>query len=381
MRTESGIGFERLDLLDADVVSAYLLSRRWTQTRYPGNSVRVFCAPAEIGAGLSVLVPTTRDLRDFRQMLDHLIVVLAEVEERPYEEIYHLLRSLEILKVRAEAASTTRGTIPLGKGDALFECVRNLITYSACSELAQQKYFARSLKPARELADQYELGQTEPGSFVLNIIVPRGDQLRDESGRLLDVQALPHRVVQRILRGTEAIRQAVLHNAPGPIVDAYRVGFNANMCDIVAKAMENAELDALSFTSVGATDDADSRSGVSQTIPREALPQIGEASVILKEAPVQQSVHVIGKIVQLRNLEAGGERDLRQIQVFWAEKGYRVILWLSESDYALACDAHRDHKRVMVDGILYESGRRFYLSDCSGFGPEASDRADDPGLF
>lgn len=366
MRTQSGIDLGRLDRLDVEAVWAYLLARKWQELDFPDPCLRVFSAPADYGA-LTVPVPASRNLPDYASMLDRLIQVLSEVEKTSCEDLYQLLCYREVLKIRAVGPCTERASIPLSGGDTLIETARGLVMYSACSEISPQKHYRRALKQARELADSYELGQTEPGSYVMNVLLPVGVPALSEEGRVLDIDPLPRRVLRRIMRGVATVQRAVEDDNAKLIAENYATGFNANMCDLVANAIEQASVESLLFSAVGVQVYDDVECGQPVAVDRRAIPQLEEAAVLLKEAPVEQAVHVTGFVTLLRNQDSPKVEVQRHVMIDWEEKGIAVHLHLSSADYVVACDAHRDHKRVEADGVLFHDRGKFHLHSSLGF--------------
>ncbi len=367
MRVITGITPERLRQIDPEGVRAYLVYLGWKLLEYPDKRVWVYAPPNDIESSLPV--PATRSLNDYVALIDRVVATLASVEECAYEDVLQLLCNHSILKLRAvDQQTTVRGTLPLLSAELLIKKAQDLIAYSTCAETGPpQKHYVRSIRKAREHADKYELGQTEPGSFIINIITPIRPITESESMRLTDIEPLEHRVLRRIIHGAEIVQQAERFSDANMIAENFGSGFNANMCDIVADTIEQTSLDALSFCALG-IDKAHNVDRLPDVLlTRDCIPQLEKASVILKDAPVDEMVSIVGYITVLRNEDTPEPDKQRHVQITWSGKGINVHLTLTDNDYAIACDSHRDHSHVSVDGILHHEKRKYYLYDYRNF--------------
>lgn len=374
MKTLSGIDPERLRQIDPAGISTYLSFLGWQQVDYPDQRVRVYVTPDDTGC--TVPVPATRQLKDYVELTDRLLVVLADIEHCAYEDVLQLLCSHSILKLRAaDQQATPRGTLPLPSADILIKKAQELITYSTCAETGMpQKHYKKPIRQAREHAEKYELGQTEPGSFIINIITPVRLVIEQDVTRLTDVEPLEHRVLRRIVRGAEIVREAERLSDASLITENYGRGFNANMCDIVADTIEQTGLDELSFSALGVDRPGGDYRQQDILLTKASLPQLEKASVILKDAPVDERVSIVGHVTVLRNEDAPEPGRQRHVQIAWPTKGINVHLILTDEEYVVACDAHRDRRRVLVEGILHHEKRKFYLYDYRHFRIEGADQ-------
>lgn len=378
MKTLSSIAPGRLSLVEPAGMRAYIEHLGWQHIRYPDERVLMYAAPGD--AEYTLPVPATRQLKDYVDLVDRVVVVLADIEDRAYEDILQLLCNHAILKMHAiDTKTTPRGTLGLPAADVLVKRAKDLVTYSACAEIAKpQPHYRRPIRAAAQHADRYELGQTEPGSFVLNIITPGIFLTEANDTRLTDIDVLEHRVVRRIIKGAEIVRRAASSSDASAIAEGYGLGFNANMCDIVADTIDEADLDELSFSALGIWDSDREDRLPTVSLTKASVSQLEKASVMLKEAPVDQAVVVTGYVTMLRNEDAVEPDWQRHVQISWLAKSIHVHVMLSEGDYAAACDAHRDGRRVVLEGVLHHEKRKFYLQQYRQFHIEGSEQ---PNLF
>ncbi len=94
----------------------------------------------------------------------------------------------------------------------------------------------------------------------------------------------------------------------------------------------------------------------------------------LRKAKESQETDIIGSIIQLRaDLDEDGEETLfqgRKITIKWdigTGRSINIRAALSADDYKLACDAHKDNRRVQITGIPEKLGKSWDLTSPKHF--------------
>ena len=119
-----------------------------------------------------IVIPETREIRCLEKTLQEALSVLSSFYNKSVNSIIDDYYSIsnDLIKFQIKSENTKNGLIPLNEGVRLIENTKEMLTSSF---LATKKYKKNYIGPrpqtVNELLDKVELGQTEEGSFVLNI--------------------------------------------------------------------------------------------------------------------------------------------------------------------------------------------------------------------
>src|SRR5690606_4295023 len=79
----------------------------------------------------------------------------------------------DVLRFRFKGAFADQASLPF---DFAIESIKNIhdaLIYSACSEVqTPQPFYSRKLKDAITVVKESRFGQTQPGSFIINVEMP-----------------------------------------------------------------------------------------------------------------------------------------------------------------------------------------------------------------
>lgn len=270
-------------------IHAYLASRGWHHVEMYGEVGYIY--------GLEdiadeILVPSTV-LGDYGRRVGEILETLSSIEERDSRAILRdlALTDFDLVRVRQPDA-VADGSLSINSGVALFTESRNLLLAAACATVRSQRAFrAGRIREANEYLRSVRLGQTEQGSFVVNLLLPIPPNLgygqaEMESGTPRD--PFERRVTRKLVSGLRATRDAVLAVNRGDDIRAFEHevnhGVSANLCDAIAGLLDyegRMRLD-VSVTWAPIRMPADERAYVQFTA--SDLPVLKEASRVLKES-------------------------------------------------------------------------------------------------
>ena len=101
------------------------------------------------------------------------------------------------------------GKLPLDYAADCIDGIKNLILYSACAVQDAKPICLKASNYAKKALSQFELGQTEIGSFVINVDTKVADENDDHVFRLTETPPpLEHKVVERISTALQQIGRA-----------------------------------------------------------------------------------------------------------------------------------------------------------------------------
>ena len=220
----------------------------WTRQDYPRPETLVFVNGGLNGTDQQVeaVIPSSSTARDFTHRVINLLELLAAIEDRTTAEVASEIakQNIDRLRIGLYSSMSASGSIPLSLAPTLAESLYNLVVAAACTEENPSPYYEQSSPLSRQFADGCKFGQTEEGSFIVNIECPVTPFVAQ------DHLAVPftRRVTERIMTGLHQVHSAVLEGRKGLLLPAYKSGFSANMCDALLGLYSKAsdlELEAL----------------------------------------------------------------------------------------------------------------------------------------
>jgi hypothetical protein len=363
-------------------VQHYLVSRGWVADEAESSpAATVYRHP--ILEDAEIALPLRRELGDYTLRMADVLQTLAIVEKRPILEVLADLSAppSDILRLRVSASDATLGNLPLNEGIQLLRGGRDMLLSSACSVLRPQAFHPeKSLKHASDFIKECRLGQTERGSFVATIIAPVPPAFEgllfgaDDEEFLEAAEPFSRRVTTRLMAGLDIVDHAIRTARLDPIFNGVDEGVSANLCEAVATMRPPGDQSRLDIRMSWSRSRPRLPRGIPQVVSfsQADFPIIEEAGRRLRERATPQRERFVGKVFSLQSEIASLFDDLMGKITIRTEVGgqtARVKVVLNRDDYKLACDAHRDEKRVAVTGIIHHDVkiRVYELSEPSDF--------------
>lgn len=361
---------EALGSLTPISVIGYLRSRGWQKfSEVRGRfSVWVHGEHPEV----EILLPATRDARDYVNQVYEALQELEVVENRSQLDILKDLHSsgFDVIRLAAQSASTLDGTVRIDAGVRLFEQARDLLLSAACATVKPRAVF-HSRKPplAIEYMSTARLGQTERGSYVLTILSPVAPQLAFHS----DTELFPpdpfERSVVKMLTGSvdlamlaAAVSATRVEQDFEPFLSSVEGGVSANLCEAIAGFFGTIDASAIDLTVAWSSnrplpaDHVPSRVRINS----DYVPTLQEAARVFRAYDRLEGYLIQGPVVKLERSE--GE-ELGYVTVFARVEGTmrKVTVPLQYPDYTRALQAHREYLPVRITGTVMRQGRSYWL--------------------
>ena len=219
-------------------VHAYLAAHGWTKTGpYRGDRGDVYRRADD---RRTVLVPASTRFADYPIRILQLAEIVGRTEDRrPSAVLADLsLAAVDLIRVRLPGVHDDQ-SLALDAGVDLLAGSRKLLFAAACAAVRPQRQFraGRHERPSTYIAS-VRLGQTEPGSFVVNLRVPVSPSLAEPDQAHLFAPPFERRANRTLVAGLRAAREATDLVSRGDHVRAFerRVldGVSANLCTAAA---------------------------------------------------------------------------------------------------------------------------------------------------
>ena len=287
------------DLLDItpDALSAYLEGNGWRAIKPYGDRGVVYSSNAN--GGSEIIAPKTQQSSDYALVLNQVIETLAKFEERDGIAILRELSLANYDQVRLCMSNAfISGSISIDKGVVLLEQSRILLRSAAYSALRPMPYFGAggNRKEVSDYLKSVRLGQTEQGSFVINLFSPLPSSFSSH------IEPFSRRVTNTLASGLYAARQAIDRvnqesriSTIASFENGIQKGVSANLCDAVGKMIGQKEPCQIDVSVRWAFTRSPAEEHPPQiSFNRADLPALQEASRILKKLHERPTERVEG---------------------------------------------------------------------------------------
>lgn len=153
----------------------YLASTGWLEDGKISDIAKVWHRPEESHFELEIIQPLDQGLRDYPQRMYEAIQILSEYEEVSLTKIIQDINNFDsdVVKIKVISPDVDGGAIPIDDGVLLFEKAKDLLVSSTLATFHKKRFFSGSWPAAvKEFVDTLKFGQTERGSYVVNVIAP-----------------------------------------------------------------------------------------------------------------------------------------------------------------------------------------------------------------
>lgn len=355
-------------------ITRYLKLQGWEKRKdFPSEKLLVFDGPEDVfGDRIQAVIPADEKLKDYPIRIKELVYTLSNIENRSIKDILTDISNPNVdrLHIRVLSDFSKDGTLPFTYAAKLVNGLKDLLVAAACVEENPQPFYRRATKVGLNYADNCRFGQTKVGSFIITIesLVPSYTQLslpiqEKENG----IEHFNRRVIKRIQRGIGLVDRSVKEGDISPIVNDFKSGLNANMCEALLELkMDQLDID-LEYSvswSVGIPKPNDVPEKV--IIKKTGFDYLENAAKILRNSDESIKRGIIGKVVRLSALDLDDDAEsndnrLITVKTEVHDKTIRVNVPLNVEEYKLACDAHRDNKDIKVEGIIERIGTKWQL--------------------
>lgn len=323
----------------------------------------------------AVILPIRQEDVDYKRNIYDLLQFVADRANTTVESVARKLLNpaYDVLKWRISDDEADTGKVSLlGMGENL-NLIKDLLSVSCLDVInPQQKYHKKmKVKRVNEALQQYKFGQTEYGSFLINILCPLGDY----NYAMFDMQEMPflRKVNLHLLDAYFDIQNSIVDRNRSKIDEDVDAGvYSVNLLDVMSGMYKQSLGKNMSF-----------RVDWSDTVPFDDVRKdriirlntdcIGIVEEIAdKYRPkedVAQHRELIGKIESLGS-EAEKENrmtiDVKVVVIGENNKAMKVNTTLDYAQYGqIVQDAFEDGMTVKASGTLIAQGNKKVLRNAT----------------
>lgn len=364
--------------------AAYLRASGWREYEHLPERASVWSLNDGSGGGYEILLPLRRDFRDFTARISEALQTLEVVEQRSQLDILGELATTvaDVVRVRVNPLVSANGSIPIDRGVDLFQRAREMMLAAACAAVEpRSQYQTRKPNKAVEYLSKVHIGQTERGSYVVNILSRVAPTLEPsvllERGELFPTEPFETDPFERLVTKTlaealEATRSAAEYSgATGTMehfTQAIRSGVSANLCEAIVGMSQSGGGEGLEI-GLRWSPARPMRDGAPHNVSfsADAIPLIEEAARVFRKTPTQEGFEVEGYVVKLDRREPLGGEGVITILSIVEDSSRLISVKLDAEDYDRAIQAHKNGIKVTCYGNLVKQGSQFVLLNPRGF--------------
>ena len=357
-------------LINLDLVETFIAYEGWTPASTLGEHIVIW--KSDIYPNDQIVLPNSDQLTDSSRRIFDAVSVLSDTLSRPVKEILNEIQKVaaDVVQIRVEHTDVEGGTIPLDDGVLLFEKARELVTSGVRSTIEKKRYYSGRLSD--ELTDfikSMKFGQTEYGSYAVNVIVPIGVSQDDQQD--LAEQSFTRTVSTNLSKGLIAIHDAVISfkdtNNFEVFENSVEEGVSANLCDALIGLSGSSMGRNISIRfSLGNAESSGQFVELEHKFESTSVPHLQAASDYFKNKYQLENYTISGYVTKLHHEENEAFGDIT-IGAIVNGRGKAVSLQLNQSQYWEAHAAHKSKKPVECTGNLLVTPRSARLVDLSHF--------------
>jgi hypothetical protein len=341
--------------------SKYLIRHQWINEDKYNESFTIWHRPEKNNFRYELIIPENNNIRYFRETIEKILFVLADYYSKtPVQIIDDFNKSLQDkVKYSLKSEMTKNGLIPLNEGIRLLDNTKEML---ASSFLAVDKKKKNFLGPRSDtinnVLQSVELGQTEEGSFIINIYIPRDYFLGDEAALFEEPSftrkalALMENATNSLIEKIDAYKET---NNIEVFASCVEKGVSSNLCHAISEISSNGQNDVVIDIEYfnGIDKDIEMKKIV---VDKNVIPIINEVEQYLHSDLTEEGYEIKGFVTVLRKELEAVEGEIT-VAAWVEEKLRRVRMHLNPDQYPIALQAHKDNIMLVCYGTLFIQDR------------------------
>ncbi|WP_321797593.1 hypothetical protein [Caballeronia sp. J97] len=364
---------KRLADITPDQLAAYLNLRGWRKDADLGEIASVWHRPEAEQEDAEVLLPSLRQrARDFASRLVDAVLSIADFEGRAVADIVADVvgHFADRIRVRVFHFDVEGGTIPLDDGVLLNERVRDLIEAAAFASTSKRsQYTGRKPDETLEYLRSLRLGQTEVGSYVVNVIAPL--PLQDTTQLVLPLIPARNIVTATLASGLYALDEAIDKIAAGgrkhALDEAVRNGASANLCDALVGLSGTDKKRGFEVVIASAGSGSVPTPPARFVFDPDKVERVAEAAMYYKREDFTLYDRTITGSVERLDRPSANDTGIVTVNASVDGQARNIAVALGKEEYQQAVLAHFNKHLVRCHGDVRITARAARLVDPRGF--------------
>lgn len=352
-----------------DQLKAYLEQKQWFEDGKIRSVATIWHRQDNEDA--EVVLPFSY-VKDYWQRMRDALASIASYEERAVHEVLNEVKriSANVIAIRVVHDDTNDGTIPINDGVLLITKARELLSAAARSLYAKRRQFTRGApNEAKEYLQTLLLGQTEVGSYVVNLIAPVQDVVVEPE--MVNAIPLGLAITSNLVSSLRALEKATAtYEEKGDLRafdEAVLAGASSNMCDALLGFSGEKRNRTFEITVTAAPSRLFETTPVRFVFDGSHVEMLEVATGYYKGDYILSERRLTGYITKLSRPkdETFGTITIDSIL---GDVERKVQVELDSDDYHQAVIAHDNSKMVRVEGDVHIKSKSAQLLNPKNFG-------------
>ena len=361
-----------LERLSSDNLIKYLSLKGWACSRI-GSERRITQCITPDGQD-SVLIPNDKVFVDYQKGLERALEVIAHYEGLTLKHLYNklLYQSSDLLRWHISDKMTEGGVIPFNSMISNIEDIKDLLG-STYQDILSPSIFHPKVytKDVMEQISKYRFGQTEVGSYILNIVCPLGFYQYDLFDIELEKLPISRQINHRLLENINSIQVSVEENSSEMSDKVESGAISVNFLNSLSELYEENKDSEVAIIVDWCKDIPLLEQAISHVILNPSC--IDKVmTVVEKYSPKQEQnvpIHYFGKIVNIGAEAEVGNRDTVDIKFATIGENMRTITVTATLNYAkyfnIVEQAFQTGADIKVSGIKSSTAKSIRLDSAT----------------
>lgn len=358
---------KRLLEIDVKSYSQFLKNNGWKIDSTVNECVNVF--HNENFSDTEIILPLYKNVKGYNDIILNTFSKISSIYSSNYEKTLNAITNTpeDLIKIRIIHKDVKYGSIQLENGIKLIQGAKSLLESTALSTKQKRKLFIGKIpEDINQYVNHLRLGQTEIGSYIINIyseIRPSSENDLFETSTSFD-RKVSLQTITAIQKIQEITKDYKKNGNINIFEDSVKDGISANLCKSIIELSgdskdQNIQLQVGINNNIKVSD-----SSYNVYISSASIPIIEKGYNFLIDRDFITDIEVVGFVFKLSR-EEDEEAGVINLATTINEKTRKVKVYLSETQYEIAINAHRDQKSVIIRGDLRLETRRAELINVS----------------
>ena len=313
-----------------------------------------------------IVVPLTENIKGYDQLVSTIIENLQRIYNSRLEKVINGINGLteDMVQIRLVHEDVKNGTIQLDDGVKMINGARELMSSAANSVIQKRRlYLGKMHSQASEYVNHLRLGQTEVGSYIINIYSEIRENVVPE---LFESTPFDRKVTKQVIESIrttqEVIKEYSINNRIEVFQEAVPNGISANLLKSLidlsgTSKQRDIQMDIGIINSIQYSDEI-----FNFYIESNEIKSIEIGYNYLIEKNELDGIELSGFVFKLSRDE-DEEAGVINIATTYQDKTRKVRVYLNEQQYEIAITAHRDQKSVIIKGDLSIETRKAVMTN------------------
>jgi hypothetical protein len=337
---------------------SYLERSGWSRLSIKNSKWTIFRLESE-QQSVEIILPAQEKYSDVFSRISEAINSIGQIENKTAEQVCAsiIATNSDSLLIRLEIPNT-HVSIPINDAPRHIKAIRNLVLYSACSEVEARPYYETPIPGAETIIEDFNFCHTFQGSFGFEVSSTIAKPLQVDD---LFTPPKTRLVIERLARGMQILDEAIKREQPELLISSFKSALNARMCDAITEISLDGAIN-FNFGVEWAScmpPAKDVRAFHDTLIGDRQVSMLKFVSDQLKIVPPSPDI-VQGPVINIHcasNPIENASRRTVALKVKHENYGtIEVKLTLGQDDYLVAISAHTRGKQLSAKGQLQRKG-------------------------